>query len=91
MGLFSMFSQRAGAMLRRRPVRLRFRSSYAGHALPRRSGVAAPRAARQGEAWRPGLDLNQDKQCCTTAASKLPPPGRGDHCWLFQRPLRLLL
>jgi len=24
------------------------------------SGVAAPRVARQGEAWRPGLDLNQD-------------------------------
>src|SRR5580692_4450333 len=69
-------------------------SSYAGHALPRRSGVAAPRVARQGESglpavardyqpafargfgggqpctrfasegWRPGLDLNQDKEQC---------------------------
>jgi len=37
----------------------------------RRSGVAAPRVARQGEAWRPGLDLNQDKERCIALASTL--------------------
>ena len=51
------------------PSRLSLRSSYAGHASPCRSGVAAPRVARQGEAWRPGLDLNQDKERCTVLAS----------------------
>ena len=51
------------------PSSLSFHSSFAGHALRRRSGVAAPRVARQGEAWRPGLDLNQDKERCTALAS----------------------
>jgi hypothetical protein len=54
------------------------------------SGVAAPRVARQGEAWRPGLDLNQDKERCTAPASTLPPPGRGDHYELERRRLPLL-
>src|SRR5215468_5680625 len=53
------------------PSSLSLHSSFARHALPRRSGVAAPRVARQGEAWRPGLDLNQDKERCTAPASTL--------------------
>src|SRR5664279_4385376 len=48
-----------------------------------RSRVAAPRVARQGEAWRPGLDLNQDKERCTALASTLsatgPVPIIADH------------
>ena len=34
---------------------------------------------RSSEGWRPGLDLNQDKEHCTAPASTLPPPGRSDH------------
>src|SRR5439155_10865706 len=37
-------------------------------------------AGGAGEGWRPGLDLNQDKEHCTAPALSLPPPGRGDHC-----------
>src|SRR6185295_3434347 len=36
--------------------------------------------AEAGEGWRPGLDLNQDKEHCTAPASTLPPPGRRQHC-----------
>src|SRR5207344_1701793 len=62
-------------------VRLRFRYAQATPDTLRPDGlrVAAPRVARQGEAWRPGLDLNQDKEHCTAPASTLPPPGRSDH------------
>ena len=38
--------------------------------LPSRS------SREQSEGWRPGLDLNQDKEHCTALASTLPPPGR---------------
>ncbi len=58
MGLFSMFSQRAGAMLRRRPSVYAFATppSCAGHALPRRSAWlrhAQPVRAKRGgySAW----------------------------------------
>jgi hypothetical protein len=34
---------------------------------------------RSCKGWRPGLDLNQDKERCTALASKLPPPGRIHH------------
>ncbi len=62
------------------PVRLRLRFAQATpDTLPRRASVAAPRVARQGRAWRPGLDLNQDKERCTAPALTLPPPGRFDH------------
>ncbi|MBC7042224.1 hypothetical protein G6O42_23940 [Salmonella enterica subsp. enterica serovar Enteritidis] len=42
-----------------RPSTLSLRSSYAGHASLAVSGVAAPREARQGEAWwvRQGSNL----------------------------------
>src|SRR3954466_10604831 len=51
-------------------------------------------AGEASEGWRPGLDLNQDKERCTVPASTLPPPGRGDHyrswqgepCWLRINP-----
>ena len=36
-------------------------------------------AGGASEGWRPGLDLNQDKEHCTAPASTLPPPGRGNH------------
>src|SRR6185312_765766 len=36
-------------------------------------------AGEASEGWRPGLDLNQDKEHCTAPASTLPPPGRGNH------------
>src|SRR5258705_8065782 len=36
-------------------------------------------AGEASEGWRPGLDLNQDKEHCTAPASSLPPPGQGDH------------
>src|SRR6266850_6103238 len=36
-------------------------------------------AGKASEGWRPGLDLNQDKEHCTAPASTLPPPGRLDH------------
>ena len=35
---------------------------------------------RSSVGWRPGLDLNQDKERCTVLAWTLPPPGRSDHC-----------
>src|SRR5579872_6357810 len=65
------------------PVRLRFRVApatpdtlcalrfgWCGVGLPSRS------SREQSEGWRPGLDLNQDKEHCTALASTLPPPGR---------------
>src|SRR6266568_7064513 len=68
---------------RRRSSRLR--SSSYGAASPSsrlacRAEAAPPRlGGASSEGWRPGLDLNQDKERCTAPASTLPPPGRADH------------
>jgi hypothetical protein len=43
---------------RHSPSSLSLRYSYAGHASPLRSGVAAPRVARKGEAWWGKKDSN---------------------------------
>lgn len=94
-GQFARFIRRVRG-LSPSPSTLSLRSSFAGHALPRRSGVAAPRVARQGEAWRPGLELNQDVGRCTAPAWPFRhradpiiadrPSGGHRLCWLTLTP-----
>ena len=61
------------------PSTLSLRSGYAGHAAPARSGVAAPRVAREGEAWWGKKDSNlrshktADLQSAPFATRDTPP------------------
>lgn len=77
-GQFARFIRRVRG-LSPSPSTLSLRSSFAGHALPRRSGVAAPRVARQGEAWWGRKDSNlrsheaADLQSAPFATRDTPP------------------
>ena len=66
------FSPALCGLWRGSPSTLSLCSSYAGHASP--FGLQAAQLA-EGRSWRPGLDLNQDKEHCTAPASTLSATG----------------